>query len=481
MAAASEASNEMEVGEQVLSEGLNCPLCQKVFKSPRRLPCLHSFCQDCLHSHISKTTCVNESVKQFFCPICRNVSISKDEITTDKWVLLFPLNTIALFVLIESKVKVKLVCNVCQTEDVTSPAEDICIVCEEALCGHCSKVHRRSRLLTTHTVVKIEELPRKHDIVMRNHAVFHCNEHTHNPVELFCTAHETVLCTGCFFDSHTNCSNVVKLIKETPNISDLLLRIKAGMQNLEDQIKRFTKINLLNLSKLGTEVNELTVEIRRLRKTINDALDDLEMKVKEEGKNLFEEEKERIEQLNNGCKSHETAIRNWNVVVESVSKYATQPEMFVLIKTIMNQISASQQQIDDKYSKNSILTLQLDVHPQLKSITDIPRGEIGRLQVKKNDAVHVLSDGFKLPKECKSDCLNIKRVKVPESIIPWFSGAKFTADMQVVLVDYTNKSCYLLEYSYDIVDCYKFSENPWNTCLIGKKVAAITFPHGKSI
>ncbi|KAL3888553.1 hypothetical protein ACJMK2_000919 [Sinanodonta woodiana] len=51
MATASEdliASDEIQENEATLSEDLNCPLCMKIFRSPRRLPCLHSFCHDCL-------------------------------------------------------------------------------------------------------------------------------------------------------------------------------------------------------------------------------------------------------------------------------------------------------------------------------------------------------------------------------------------------------------------------------------------------
>ena len=43
---------------------LECPLCNEQFKVPKTLPCLHSFCADCLNKHIVKIR------PDFYCPSC---------------------------------------------------------------------------------------------------------------------------------------------------------------------------------------------------------------------------------------------------------------------------------------------------------------------------------------------------------------------------------------------------------------------------
>ncbi|KAL3888540.1 hypothetical protein ACJMK2_000906 [Sinanodonta woodiana] len=165
------ASDEIQESETTLSEDLNCPLCMKIFRSPRRLPCLHSFCHDCLQSHIYKIASVKDSVKKLCCPLCGYVAFT-GEFSRDKLVHLFPLNTLMLSVLMKSRVKVDLVCNVCQAQDVVTCAENLCTACEEALCVQCSKVHGMSRLLTNHTILKIEDLPSKQQTALQNNLMF---------------------------------------------------------------------------------------------------------------------------------------------------------------------------------------------------------------------------------------------------------------------------------------------------------------------
>ncbi|KAL3888542.1 hypothetical protein ACJMK2_000908 [Sinanodonta woodiana] len=267
------ASDEIQESEATLSDDLNCPLCMKIFRSPRRLPCLHSFCHDCLQSHIYNIAYLKDSVKVLCCPLCGNLAFT-GESSTNKLVHLFPLNTLMLSALMKSKVKIDLVCNACQAHDFISPAENLCNVCEEALCIQCSKMHGMSRLSTSHTILKIEDLPSKQQTVLQDNEIFRCTEHTSLPIEYYCKDHGTQLCAKCFVDDHANCPEVIKLANKTINISESLNQMKEQMKNLEDQLKQFAANNVLNLSKLESDINKLTTEIRTLKKVINDALDE---------------------------------------------------------------------------------------------------------------------------------------------------------------------------------------------------------------
>ncbi|KAL3888632.1 hypothetical protein ACJMK2_000997 [Sinanodonta woodiana] len=486
MATASEdltASDEVQENEATLSDDLNCPLCMKIFWSPRRLPCLHSFCHDCLQSHIYSIASMQDFVKKLCCPLCGNVAFT-GEVSADKLVRLFPLNTLMLSVLMGQQVKTDLVCNACQAQNILSPAENLCAVCEEALCVQCSKMHGISRLSTNHTILKIEDLPRKQQTVLQNNEMFRCTKHGSLPVEYYCKDHETPLCAKCFVDDHARCPEVIKLANKTPDLSEALNQMKAQMKILEDQLKQFAANNVLNLRKLESDVNNLTTEIRTLKKIINDALDDLETRVKEEGNKIFNDEKKRIEQTNQRCQSHVTAIRNSNVVLESASKYATQNQTFLLIKKITNQYFMSKRHNDDMFSKNDIVTLQLEVNKQLTSVINIPRGEIGMLRMKKNDEIPVVPDGFKPLKECIAECVDVKDIKGSKDKAPWYTKVIFTSNEHLLLVDYENKMLYLLDSLCNIVFSHTFLRKPFDVCIVskhGEDIAAVSLPITKSV
>ena len=48
----------------------SCSICLEVFKDPRALPCLHSFCYGCLEGWVKKA----RSSKTICCPLCKEVS-----------------------------------------------------------------------------------------------------------------------------------------------------------------------------------------------------------------------------------------------------------------------------------------------------------------------------------------------------------------------------------------------------------------------
>lgn len=63
----------MEDGEEeghVSEEFLSCPICTEEYNDPRSLPCLHTFCLNCIADHIDSNTKGVHVPKGFDCPKC---------------------------------------------------------------------------------------------------------------------------------------------------------------------------------------------------------------------------------------------------------------------------------------------------------------------------------------------------------------------------------------------------------------------------
>lgn len=78
-----------------VNEGTVCSICYDNFKTPRYLPCKHSFCHDCLSSYIASHCKTTESRLGFNCPLCRdyvpNICVTDN---LEEWVRSFPENRI---------------------------------------------------------------------------------------------------------------------------------------------------------------------------------------------------------------------------------------------------------------------------------------------------------------------------------------------------------------------------------------------------
>ena len=62
---------------KTLKEELTCPLCLDIFEDPKRLPCEHIFCRQCLHSLALRS--ISGSI---ICPEChRNIPVPNHDVS----------------------------------------------------------------------------------------------------------------------------------------------------------------------------------------------------------------------------------------------------------------------------------------------------------------------------------------------------------------------------------------------------------------
>lgn len=72
-----------------------CSICYEKFKTPRYLPCKHSFCHVCLSSYIISQCKSKEARLGFHCPVCRSYIPSLgDPEKPEDWVGLYPINDV---------------------------------------------------------------------------------------------------------------------------------------------------------------------------------------------------------------------------------------------------------------------------------------------------------------------------------------------------------------------------------------------------
>ncbi|KAL3891460.1 hypothetical protein ACJMK2_003722 [Sinanodonta woodiana] len=392
----------------------------------------------CLQDYIStKIGTKEEAVKEFMCSVCRAVTcqpttgISVEELASE-----FPRS--ANSVSAEVKVKVDRQCDACRYEGESKNADIFCVVCDEGLCGTCSKVHRKTKSTRDHKLISADELTATVENPLRFTEGFGCPEHQEKQIEYYCQLHDDGCCEDCFFINHRPCDNIKRLSIDLPF---LLQELKPeDIKHLQTVLEK----NEFNVYELEAEVNNLTAEILDTRQKINKELDELDALVEREGHRIYNIKKKEMikrQEENHHCQDLIRTVRNSHAFLETILKYGTDIQKFLVCKKSLAQFKPYIDQIRENYEEtesdfSSIIKLEsipLRMHFSYPAISSNPlcsSEPLAERQVNLEKVVEIQSVG-----KCE----------------PMYSGIVYLPDGCVVLTDFMNKTCCLYDASYIFV------------------------------
>ena len=187
-----------------IKDEITCSICGELFKKPKTLPCLHTFCKECIQTSLDTA----ERMKgQKTCPLCRS-PVPKDGIAS------IPTN-FAINRLIEifnsrrtrdDNHAVK--CDECDSED-GAVACMWCVDCEKGLCEECFKPHTRSKSLKSHKAVTIDEFTKSPKAMLATAPKpQYCSTlgHDGQQLELYCHTCSQLICRDCTYTDHPRAS-----------------------------------------------------------------------------------------------------------------------------------------------------------------------------------------------------------------------------------------------------------------------------------
>ncbi|KAK3611279.1 hypothetical protein CHS0354_004928 [Potamilus streckersoni] len=394
-----------------------CPVCLGYFSIPRQLPCAHTFCQRCLQSYITSEDTKHDKLGYIECPVCRQTaSPFKRNEPTSNWASLFPIDTVfqSMF---EAKSNVDRVCDGCKSEGVTVTAEGFCAVCQEAMCGDCLKVHKKQKLSKSHTIITMDELSRNPQNIMKLAEGVACSEHDSEYVQFYCRDHTAACCATCSFRKHKTCSNVIDFKMELPSLFEEIKpeNIVDGLKKVETHLKRYMELNESCINGLELQVKGFSNQVQEIRRKINIALDELETQIKIEGSRICEEHVIRKQEENHNCLSLMHAVRNSRVLMETVKKYGSDPQKFLMTEKMTLQMSSYYTRVREKCMNNETISIELEFSPLIDSVLSLSSSVLGKVVTKTTSENLTIPGLLKTTKDCQFEKVDAVDVKLPDS------------------------------------------------------------------
>ena len=245
------------------SDLVQCGICFAVIDEPKALPCLHTFCFNCLMSWSESSTKKNPDkyTDNISCPSCReDFPLPKGgvkELKTN-----FFVNKLKERNSMQKKLHdkdAKIPCTSCESSGNTAVGR--CVECDDFLCTKCVDSHKSLRILKTHHVLTLEDL-RAGKLTMHNLPDQEmCQIHPGEVLRFYCETCDEPMCRDCTVVDHPR-----------PDHKQINLKAAAGDRNekLQELFKQTEQIPKAIEDAIAEDEQTLSDLEANTQKTIED-------------------------------------------------------------------------------------------------------------------------------------------------------------------------------------------------------------------
>ena len=176
-----------------IEDDLKCGTCLELFRDPRSLPCLHTFCLEC----IKRTINGNNTFK---CPLCRAVYGGLSEEKAE----LLPVDQYAVQELPFRRLQQSEASSrrtKCQSCGEHSSMAAWCEECDGVICQSCVTLHKKIAGLRAHIVMEKKANGSENSSVKGSKPLC-CPKHTGENLKYLCTECSELVCAECLLMAH---------------------------------------------------------------------------------------------------------------------------------------------------------------------------------------------------------------------------------------------------------------------------------------
>lgn len=317
-----------------LQKEAECPVCLETVENPKTLPCLHSFCLNCL-----KKIPVEEEMME--CPVCRT-SVLIPETLIDLPTS-FHLNRLLDILPLRGNGTEAQRCGICEEMHT---ATCYCFVCVRFMCTACFDSHQRTNGTRGHRNVLIENLQAP-QVLESIRAPTCCVQKCHElkePLKYYCQQCKVCICQKCCEADHNRHAMIgiheaankdkVQMRSVINKLKPLVVLYESKMNKQVQLMERSREENAAARKKVTETVEEVIRGLREHETTIHAKLDEINDIQQRDHSTQLENFQLLVTQLNSFVEFGEAVIeRNLSEeIFHTQSSYGKQGEAFLNLK-----------------------------------------------------------------------------------------------------------------------------------------------------
>ena len=318
-----------------LRKEAECPLCLETVNEPKTLPCLHSFCLNCLDKLAGfARRQLQTTIK---CPVCLTLFQIPEGDTFCTLASSFHLNRLVDILALKDGNTEAQRCGSCEENNAVTC---YCFVCQSFLCTACLEAHQRLKATRGHRNVLIEKLQAQ-DVEELIHRPVMCAKkyHQNEALEYFCLDCQICICMKCGFVNH-NRHNMVDIQQAAEErkiqITEAVDEAKGQVAVVEEKITRQIELMKESSDEVLTAQNKITATVDELVRILREHERTAKIKLGQ-----INEVQQR---------DHATRLENFQLVVSQLNGFVECGEG-ILQRSIASEILQAEQTVIGRFEK----------------------------------------------------------------------------------------------------------------------------------
>ncbi|XP_063418910.1 uncharacterized protein LOC134701707 [Mytilus trossulus] len=453
-------------GDVKETELFTCAICLEQLKSPRSLPCLHTFCFQCISEYIqSSERRAGHKIANYTCPVCRSIVTPPNvDLDTTRWIESLPHNCTISSLMETTKEPNKQECHICKRKQKHSTSTKWCRDCGEAYCDECSESHNFIKPLMGHVLINIEHIQSKECGIDLGKFSDACPVHSSKVVEAYCFDHQKLCCVLCVTLQHRKCEDVQSIeditskTGENDTFEANLTKIQAATEQLlQEQNKEKVVVNK-SLSSIENDVIDLVnIAKNKLDSLLVVFLKELKM-IEENTESKLNSKLDLVEKLLN-------RINDFVRTTTFIRSYGSKTQLFIHIQNSKQDFNSEIEKAIMLLWQTTGLEASFLIENTLQNVMEMK--SLGEVHVtekcSKSDIKYegLVSDYFRVPTSKMFDSVHLKRKKTVTLYGHVLTGGMCISDQTMVLCSHTLHKIIVVEISTGniIAECV-FSKNP---------------------
>ncbi|XP_063408215.1 E3 ubiquitin-protein ligase TRIM33-like [Mytilus trossulus] len=364
-----------EVKEEKLKEDfddlLTCTICLEIFKEPKYLSCLHTFCKSCINTFIVSTVKDNNP-SGFKCPVCRrSVSIDENDKKPDTWANKLPGNYFIVSLIDRRELqKPDKLCDTCEQDK--QKAISFCTVCEEAYCKTCRMAHKIFKMSRSHKIISINDINAETSN-FSIHSHVKCKEHPDKTIEVYCKDHSKPCCTVCATVHHRKCEQVVTIDKAVTGIkeSGKAKHLMTKLTETSNTLGKVLQNHKTNKDNFEHGIETVLQEISGLRENVCKHLNKLEQKLRDEANSSRKEKVIKLDDETTDLSSLKYTVDNWKSLFEACISQGSEIQCLVKMDEILNNLHQTEKDISKLLHEIRAISVKFEHKDIISDITSL--------------------------------------------------------------------------------------------------------------